>query len=435
MSGPTANEIMSRIEADIGSAVLEPGERLPSVRRHAEELSVSPATVAAAYRRLRERGLVMGRGRQGTRVAPRQNVTAGRAPAIPEAVIDAMSGNPDPLVLPSLEAALQQLSPAPPTRYGDPLIEPELGAVAASLFRNDGVDADHITVTSGAMHAIELIITTEQFRVGDRLAVEDPGHIPVHQLGRQAGMELIPVAVDDEGMVPDSLRVALNSGVAAVVLTPRVQNPTGAALSPARAEALGGILTDHPGVVLIQDDHAGRVSGVEAVMVEPQGPRWATIRSLGKSHGPDLRLALVAGDLTTIDRIEIAVSTGPGWVSRLLQRTAVCLLTDEVIDELITTAEAQYRDRRGQMIDALAQRGVTATGRSGLNVWVPVPDEQAAIEAARVAGYAIRGGDSYRVKSSPAVRITITTLSESDIGTLARALGNHLTGSGTSSAV
>ena len=428
MKGPSATEIARRIEARIGDGDLQAGDRIPSVRDHAIELQVSPTTVAAAYRRLRERGLVLGRGRQGTRVAPRPSTEAGRVPAIPDTIIDAMSGNPDPAALPPIETALHDLQPTVPARYGDPLIHPDLAAVAEAVLSVDGVNAEHFTVTSGSMHTIELIISTEQFRLGDRLAVEDPGHIPVHQIGRRAGMELVPVTIDEEGMTPRSLGIALRSGVSAVVLTPRAQNPTGAAISAERAAALSRVLADHPEVMLIVDDHAGPVSGVESFAVAPPGPRWASIRSLGKSHGPDLRLALVAGDHTTIDRIEVAVSTGPGWVSHLLQRVGARLLADDATRHLVENAASRYDRSRRRMIEMLARGGVEATGRSGLNVWIPVHDEQAAIEAARGAGYAIRGGDPYRISSPAAVRVTITMLSDPQVDELAAALVGHLTG-------
>ncbi len=429
MHGSTASEIARRIEDDIGSGVLHAGDRLPAIRHHAESLGVSPTTVAAAYRRLRERGLVLGRGRQGTRVAPRSSAEAGRAPAIPDAIVDAMSGNPDPATLAPLEIALRGLEPMPQARYGDPLLHPDLARAAAHLLSADDLEAAPFAVTSGAMHAIELIIAAEQFRLGDRLAVEDPGHIPVHQLGRRAAMELIPVEIDDEGMTPESLAAAVQSGIRAVVITPRAQNPTGAALTAERAAALNHVLADHPEIMVIQDDHAGPVSGADRIVITPPGPRWASIRSLGKSHGPDLRLALVGGDRTTIDRIEVAVSTSAGWVSHLLQRAAAQLLTDRDTTRRVDHAALQYTRSRRRMIDALALGGVKSTGASGLNVWIPVNDEQAAIEAARIAGYAIRGGDSYRISSPAAVRVTITMLSDAQIDELATTLVAHLRGS------
>jgi DNA-binding transcriptional MocR family regulator len=143
---------------------------------------------------------------------------------------------------------------------------------------------------------------------------------------------------------------------------------------------------------------------------------------LSKSLGPDLRIALVAGDSQTIDRMELTLANGPGWVSQILQRTAAHLLTDRAATEQVATAAASYRQRRQRMIDALGARGVAATGRSGLNVWIPIGDEQAAVEAARAAGFAIRAGDPYRLVSPPAVRVSMTHLDDARIDDLAAVL-------------
>jgi DNA-binding transcriptional MocR family regulator len=272
------------------------------------------------------------------------------------------------------------------------------------------------------MDAVERVIAAQGFRVGDRLGVEDPGHVPVHQLARSIGLELVPIEVDEEGVTPAGLAAALRRGVSAVVVTPRAQNPTGAALTPDRASALNEVLASRPEVAVIQDDHAGPVAGVAYAGITPPGPRWATIRSLSKSLGPDLRVALVAGDARTVDRVEAALTNGPGWVRRILQRTAAHLLRDQPTAKLVEAAAESYRQRRRQLIEALGARGVAATGRSGVNVWIPVRDEQAAVEAARSAGYAIRAGDPYRLSSTPAVRVSISGLDRNQIDELAAAI-------------
>src|SRR5947209_11572501 len=69
--GSTAREIASSTESSIREGLLDIGDRLPTVRALAAALGTSPATVNAAYRILRQRGLVIGEGRRGTRVSPR----------------------------------------------------------------------------------------------------------------------------------------------------------------------------------------------------------------------------------------------------------------------------------------------------------------------------------------------------------------------------
>lgn len=422
MAYETAASIAEGLEADITSGTLLPGDRLVPVRQLAAQLHVSPATVASAYRRLRERGIVTGRGRQGSIVASSVQPLLTQVVPVPEGIIDALRGSPDPRLLPELGPAFAVATAQPQAHYGDGLVDPTLATAAREIFGRDGVPADHIVVTSGAMDAVERVISAQGLRRGSRIGVEDPGHVPVHQLVRSAGMELVPLAIDQEGLTPAALRAALTAGLDALIVTPRCQNPTGAAFSRDRATTLSAMLEPHPDLVLIQDDHAGMVSGVDYHGLTPPGERHATVRSLGKSFGPDLRLALVAADTYTHDRMSVAISNGPGWVSHLLQRAAAHLLTDEDTVVIVANAAQSYRDRRQRLIDRLDAHDVIAHGTSGLNVWIPTLDEQLAVEAARGAGFAIRAADTYRIRSGPAVRVTVSNLDNNHIDALVEAL-------------
>lgn len=422
----SATSIRIEIEAAVASGALGPGDRLPPVRDRASDLGVSPNTVAAAYRQLRDRGVVIGRGRQGTVVAPTPRPIVGQVDAVPPGVIDAMRGSPDPDLLPALGSAFAAALGGPSVRYGDDLLDPGFERSARALFERDGIAVPALMVASGAMDAIERILDANDLRPGDRVGVEDPGHVPVHQLVRSRGLVPVPIPVDAAGVTPAGVRAALRDGLAALVVTPRAHNPTGAAFDTARSAALDEVLASHPGVLVVQDDHAGPVSGADPVALASPGERFAVIRSFGKSLGPDLRVAAVMGDPLTVDRMAVSISNGPGWVSHLLQRAVAHLLTDGRAAQQVAVAAATYTGRRERMIDALAAHGVSATGASGLNVWVPTTDEQAAVDAARAAGFAIRAAESYRIASPPAVRVTTGSLTDDQIDALAGVLGRHL---------
>ena len=426
MAGRSATDIAIAIEREITTGVLSPGSKLTPVRQLAADLGVSPTTVASSYRRLRDRGLVVGTGRQGTRVAPQSNPLPPQPIVVPANTIDAISGNPDPQYLPSLAAAIAATESSDTAQYGGPLVDSTLKSVATALFTADGIDSTNITVSSGAMDAVQRVIEAQEFRAGDRIGVEDPGHIPVHQLVRRAGLELVPIPIDQAGMTPTGLRAALATGLAAVIVTPRAQNPTGAAFTTARAAELNSVLAEYPNTALLLDDHAGGISGVPFVGLDAPGRRWATIRSLGKALGPDLRVALVAGDELTINRVSLSISNGPGWVSHILQRAAAHLLTDQPATSLVQAAAESYAARRQRFIELLASNGIAGFAASGFNVWIPVADEQAAVEAARAAGFAVRAADPYRVASAPAVRVTLSLLDDAACQRLAAAIGSHI---------
>src|SRR5712691_4885439 len=71
ITGRTAVQIAASVESAVRRGELRPGERLPPIRTLAADLDAGHVTVATAYRRLRERGLVVGAGRAGTRIAAR----------------------------------------------------------------------------------------------------------------------------------------------------------------------------------------------------------------------------------------------------------------------------------------------------------------------------------------------------------------------------
>ncbi|HET9322420.1 MAG TPA: GntR family transcriptional regulator, partial [Gaiellaceae bacterium] len=104
--GSGAAAISSAVEAAIVDGRLEPGAKLPPVRELARALEVSPATAAAAYRALRERGLVQANRRRGTIVAGQPPLRVRAARPLPPNTRDLASGNPDPALLPPLGPAL-----------------------------------------------------------------------------------------------------------------------------------------------------------------------------------------------------------------------------------------------------------------------------------------------------------------------------------------
>jgi DNA-binding transcriptional MocR family regulator len=230
--------------------------------------------------------------------------------------------------------------------------------------------------------------------------------------------------VDDEGPLPDDVRRALDAGARALVVTDRAQNPTGAAVTATRARALRAVLQEHPETLLIEDDHGHGIVDLPLHPLADVTRHWAFVRSVAKAYGPDLRLAVLTGDATTVGRVSGRHRLGPGWVSRITQRAVVRLWADEALD---TRAVASaYRNRRDLLIKALADRGIEAHGRSGLNVWIPVPDETAAVATLLHAGWAVAPGARFRMSSPQAIRVTISTLTPEEAGPLADAIGKFL---------
>ncbi|MFI8228151.1 aminotransferase class I/II-fold pyridoxal phosphate-dependent enzyme [Streptomyces sp. NPDC085900] len=433
IEGRGAAGIAASVERAVGSGELEPGQLLPPMRELAVELGVNPNTVAAAYRILRERGVIETAGRRGSRVRSKP-ATTGREYVrmdVPEGVRDVANGNPDPALLPPLGkafAAAAEQHDRRPVLYGDALVDPELERAARTRLDADGVPEGPLAVLSGSLDAIERVLAAH-LKPGDTVAVEDPGWGSLLDLVPALGLRTAPVGVDDEGPRPADVRRALDAGARALVVTDRAQNPTGAAVTATRARALRAVLRDHPEVLLIEDDHGHGIVDLPLHPLAGVTRHWAFVRSVAKAYGPDLRLAVLTGDPTTVDRVTGRHRLGPGWVSRITQRAVVELWSDDTLDT--GAVAAAYRERRDLLIDALADRGVEAHGRSGMNVWIPVPDETGAVARLLHAGWAVAPGARFRLSAPPGIRITVSTLGPQDVVPLADAVAGAVAPSPT----
>jgi DNA-binding transcriptional MocR family regulator len=410
--GESGNQIAASIEDGIRSGRLVSGQLLPTVRALAMRLRVSPTTVAGAYSALRVRGLVHGSGRRGTIVNRRPPLMTRAAPAPAPGLRNLFEGGPDPAMLPSLKPYLARLDGIP-GKYGDPENRAELIERAALQFKRDGIAPGGIAVVSGALDAIERVLQA-WLRPGDRVAVEDPSYTGVLDLVAAMGLVAEPVEIDDSGPLGADLNRALKLGAKAFILTPRAQNPTGAALDRKRAQELRQVIAGFPECLLIEDDHAGPVAGAPAFTLSGGRARWAIARSVSKSLGPDLRVSVMAGDALTVARVQGRQSLGPRWVSHILQDLVAGLWSDPKISTMLRTAADTYARRRHSLIEALAKFGIEARGRSGLNVWIPVVEEAAVTNAMAEKGWAIRAGECYRIKSAPGIRVTVSTLASEE---------------------
>ncbi|MGW7644736.1 aminotransferase class I/II-fold pyridoxal phosphate-dependent enzyme [Streptomyces bobili] len=426
ITGRRAADISASVEQAVGTGELAPGQPLPPMRELAERLGVNPNTVAAAYRTLRERGVIETDGRRGSRVRSRP-ATTGREfirVEVPAGVRDASAGNPDTALLPALGPAFAWAAAQgdrEPVLYGHDPVEPELAWAARAELDADGVPAGPVAVTSGSLDAIERVLAAH-LKPGDTVALEDPGWGSLLDLVPALGLRTVPVGVDDDGPLPQDVERALEGGARALIVTDRAQNPTGAAVGAARARALRAVLRRHPGTLLIEDDHGHRIVDLPLHPLAGTTGHWAFVRSVAKAYGPDLRLAVLTGDEVTLDRVRGRQRLGPGWVSRITQRAVARLWVDGAVD---TPAVARaYRTRRDALIAALAERGVEARGRSGMNVWIPVPDETGAVARLLHAGWAVAPGARFRLGAPPGIRITVSTLAANEVGALADAVAS-----------
>lgn len=420
--GETAVKIAAGVEKAIRAGQLEPGAALPPVRRAASLNQVSPATVAAAYQALKARGLIVCEGRRGSRVSHRSVMHALLPPPLPEGVRNLRDGNPDARLLPSMKSVLSEIDPSPHL-YGSTPNDPRLLRIAAADFKADGVPVGPISVLNGALDAMDRVLR-ERLRPGDRVAVEDPGFGTIVDLLASRGLTPVAVSVDGEGVMPDALERALRSRVQAMILIPRAQNPTGAAMTAERAASLRRLVARHPETLIIEDDHASLIcDSPRCSVIDHRRPAWAVVRSLSKALNPDLRLALLTGDEQTMSGVEDRLVVGERWVSHILQRIVAMLLSDLSVRRNLDRAANLYRQRRESLRRELAAKGIESDSRSGFNVWINVPEEAPVVQGLLAAGWGVSAGERFRIHTPPAIRITASTLDAAEAKCLAQDLG------------
>jgi DNA-binding transcriptional MocR family regulator len=422
LDAPTARALAHAVSAAIGAGELLPGLRLPPIRTVAAELGLSPTTVSSAWSLLARSGAIKTDGRRGTIIAPawtpgparyrRALGAAGRVgPAGP--ALDLSTGVPDPGLLPDIRGALGRLgrlSRAPVTQtYLDEPVVPELAEV---LLADWPFAAEALTITDGALDALDLL-STHLLRFGDRVAVEHPSFPPLLDLLEACGAQIIAVDVDADGARPDQLGHALAAGARVAILSPRAQNPTGASWSAGRAGDLAAVLSGHDALI-IENDSAGAVASTPLISLGAWHPdRCVHIRSFSKSHGPDLRLAAVAGPASVVHPIVERRHLGQGWTSRLLQRLLLDLLTEPESVAAVEAARAEYARRRDAVVSHLAAHELAVAAGDGLNLWLPVADEATALIALASAGIGAAPGGPFAVRPglAPHLRITAGLLS------------------------
>lgn len=418
LDSPTAKGLAQAVSRAIRDGALEPGQQLPPIRTVAKELMLSPTTVSAAWQLLARSGAIRSDGRRGTTVAQlgahggERYVRALSHES--EVSLDLSTGIPDPEILPDLSTAFAQLDAR--TTPGSYLDDPVLPQLRSAVLAAWPYAADDLLVVDGAMDAIDLIVRS-LLRPGDVAVVEDPGFPPVLDLLEARDIDVVGVPLDESGLSVEGLERVLAGRPSAVFVQPRSQNPTGISMTPTRARRLSRLLSAS-GAFVVEDDSAGDVAASESLSLGSWIPDQVLhVRSFSKSYGPDLRIAAVTGPPELLAPVRRTRALGQGWTSRLLQRVLATLITDPETTRQVESARGEYARRRELVTRRLAARGITVPGTDGLNVWVPVRDEAAAMLRLASQGIAVTPGSPFHVTPQRAegghIRVT-TGLLRSD---------------------
>jgi GntR family transcriptional regulator / MocR family aminotransferase len=381
-------QIEDQLRRAIRGGALKAGVRIPSTRDLARQIGVSRWVVVDAYSQLAAEGyLVL---RQGAR--PR--VSEGAVPAQPSSFdaaapaapprFDFRPSAPDVSSFPrtawlrSVREALAAITDAD-LLYGDPRGDEALrAALAAYLGRVRGVVADpaKVIVTSGYSQGQGIVCRVLAARGARRIAFENPSHPEQRRIASEAGLEIAPAAVDDDGVRIEELE---RGEVDAVVLTPAHQHPTGAVLAGDRRPALLDWLRARDAIA-IEDDYDAEYRYDRAAVGALQGlepERIVYAGSASKTLAPALRLGWLVVPAHLLEAVADQKDLADCGTARIEQLAFAGFLVRGELDRHLRRMRARYRRRRDLLVGALGDSLPEATVRgisAGLHATVELPD-------------------------------------------------------------
>jgi len=409
----TIRGIALETRALIRAGVLTVGTKLPPIRDLAFALGVSPATISEAWSELRRQNIISGRGRNGTWVSGDRFVAKpnrlGSSGNYGEGILNLTAAVPDTRLLPSLAQAMAYGASAENLNsYERNRILPELEEEVRKTWP---YEPEAFLATNGGYNAVYTLVHA-LLPPGASVAIENPTGMRLLDILEDRGVRIVPVACDDEGPLPSALETALKARPSAFIFQPRLHSVTGQSVSQERLEALAGVLKEVD-TLIVEDDGVGDISAAPRHSLGRHFPdRVIHILSFSKTHGPDLRLAVLSSSRAIVEQIQSYRSFSAGWTSRILQGATAWLLRDPATQESIEHARTVYRNRRAHLVNALQQRGVRATHGEGLCAWVPVSSEPFAMVTLAAHGIAVHPGAKFSNLPTYHLRIATATLSD-----------------------
>jgi GntR family transcriptional regulator / MocR family aminotransferase len=373
--GPLHRQIYDYFRSAIAAGQLRAGDRLPSARTLAQQLAVARGTVDAAYATLAGEGYVISRRPAGTIVSPGlpgvARSAAATKPRPQRAATDGLTGAPKPfqLGLPAVDAFPRKLWSRLIAQQGRELSAADMGypehagcrplrdAIAAYLAVARGIlcDARQIVITSGYQGALDAI-GRALLRRGDTVWFEDPCYHLARVALERAGITLVPIQVDSEGMrVADGIARARDARLA--IVTPSHQAPLGVALTLPRRLALLAWASE-AGAYVVEDDYDGefRYTGrpLPALKSLDRADRVLYAGSFSKVLFPGLRLGYLVLPEELVETFSSAILSRSAGASTFEQRVVATFMREGYFARHLKRMRSLYAVRRQALADALS---------------------------------------------------------------------------------
>ncbi len=406
----------------IGDRVLEPGDRLPSVRRLAAQKRLSVSTVLQALRQLEDRGLVEARPQAGFYVRRRAPALAEPAGArrlakptfvgVNQLLMRVLQANEQPGVLPLGSAypapellpsarmlrmfskvARQRpdlLSAGTCTCYNDARLVRQI--VRRSLDWGGPLDAGELVVTNSCTEAMNLCLRAVA-GPGDTIALESPTYFVLLQIIESLGMKALEIPTHARtGISVEALELATRNGaVKACLLIPNANNPLGCIMPEENKRRVARLLAER-GVPLIEDDIYGDLhfEGDRPWPIKAYDTAGNVMlcSSFSKTVSPSLRVGFVAAGRHT-STVSTLKTLSSGVTGAVPQAALAEFIESGGFDHQVRRARRAYAQQVARMTDAVAghfpAECLLTRPQGGFVLWVELPRQVDALDMHRQA--------------------------------------------------
>jgi GntR family transcriptional regulator/MocR family aminotransferase len=427
---PLHEQLERSLREGIRSGRLRSGMRLPSTRTLATELGISRGVITEAYSQLGAEGYLETRQGAATKIASAVRASAPHSPArslLPSFTYHFHPGVPDLAGFPraawlrSLRAAWRE-SPLDSIGYGDPRGVPQLREALADYLgrvRGAATEPENMLMCTGFMQGFSLLCRLLHSHGIESIALEDPGWHVHRLIAEQAGLRTVPVPVDADGICIDALTA---TDVAAVLVTPAHQFPTGCVLSRERRVALIEWAENSERLIIEDDfDAEYRYDRVAVGALQGLAPeRVVYIGSASKRLAPGMRLGwMLVPSWLTWDLVTMKAIEDGG--SEVIGQLALCdFIARGELDRHTRRMRLRYQQRREALLGALAHWFPTArpgSSAAGLYELVELPEDVSESEllscsAARGVGMEGLAWHRFSPGGTPGVLLGFGNLSE-----------------------
>ncbi|PRC42149.1 GntR family transcriptional regulator [Mycobacterium sp. ITM-2017-0098] len=407
-TGPAYHGLADAVRLLIVDGRVPVGARLPSERALAEALRVSRTTVTAAYTQLREDGYL--NARRGARSTTALPVTRALPAPIAAAAANLAAATLAAPAAVTARAFAEAAEDVTPYLHGigiEVAGVPPLRAAIAERYCARGLptDPDEIMVTTGALHAIGLILATYT-QPDDRVLVEQPTYHGALAAMATRGLRPVPVAMTPDGWELDAVDAAIRQLAPNLAyLIPDNHNPTGMTLPIAGRKRLAQIISDTHTRTVIDETITDmwldeQVPAPFASAMTARRDLVMTVGSMSKSFWGGLRIGWIRAERSTLATIAAMRPSIDMGTPILEQLAAAKLLAAEA--EVLPERRDILRSRRALLLELLAVHlpdWRPAPGKGGLSLWVrlPAPMSSALSAAASRMGLEIPPGPRFGV--------------------------------------